>query len=352
MRALPVFLALFALACDPAPLPDKDPLNPGLDTDVSDTDALVDDTDDDTNDDTLIDTASSYDRDGDTILDRVDNCPEDANTDQADLDRDDLGDVCDDDRDNDGVPNHADPFPRDRTWPGIATPETIYPHTRETLFSFNVVTLAVDPIASFSFDQGGGNVTDLAIDQYGVIYAITSSELFVCRPSDAQCRFVATLPSFSIGLTFLPPATPGGTDVLVGMGDDDWYRLDRQAGVVTSTPLGSFDNNETTASGDAFSIQGVGTFVSVNPSGGTAYDTIVAVDPGTGSIQGTIVAFNQRGNHTKVWGLAGWTDGYIYAFDELGDILQVDTAAGTYTVTHTTEYQWWGAAVRTIIPPT
>ena len=36
----------------------------------------------------------------------LDNCPDDANTDQADLDLDGLGDVCDDDIDGDGMPNH------------------------------------------------------------------------------------------------------------------------------------------------------------------------------------------------------------------------------------------------------
>ncbi len=43
------------------------------------------------------------DTDGDTVLDGDDNCPLDANTDQANFDGDSHGDVCDDDDDNDGV---------------------------------------------------------------------------------------------------------------------------------------------------------------------------------------------------------------------------------------------------------
>lgn len=45
------------------------------------------------------------DIDNDTILDAVDNCPSIANTDQADLDNDGLGNACDNDSDNDQMPD-------------------------------------------------------------------------------------------------------------------------------------------------------------------------------------------------------------------------------------------------------
>jgi hypothetical protein len=43
------------------------------------------------------------DTDGDTVVDTLDNCPDDPNTDQANNDGDAQGDVCDDDDDNDGL---------------------------------------------------------------------------------------------------------------------------------------------------------------------------------------------------------------------------------------------------------
>jgi hypothetical protein len=55
------------------------------------------------------------DEDRDGILDEKDNCKEDVNADQADLDHDNVGDVCDDDKDGDGVPNGSDDFPTDST---------------------------------------------------------------------------------------------------------------------------------------------------------------------------------------------------------------------------------------------
>ena len=59
------------------------------------------------------------DRDSDTVVDRLDNCPDVANTDQADEERDGVGDVCDpcppfegnDDGDGDGVAGACDPNP-------------------------------------------------------------------------------------------------------------------------------------------------------------------------------------------------------------------------------------------------
>ena len=50
----------------------------------------------------------SKDLDGDGITDGSDNCPGDANPDQADYDSDGLGDACDDDLDNDGLANDDD----------------------------------------------------------------------------------------------------------------------------------------------------------------------------------------------------------------------------------------------------
>ncbi|SHG90279.1 thrombospondin type 3 repeat-containing protein [Winogradskyella jejuensis] len=51
------------------------------------------------------------DADGDGIPDDSDNCPDIVNTDQSDIDGDDIGDLCDDDIDGDGVLNMDDNCP-------------------------------------------------------------------------------------------------------------------------------------------------------------------------------------------------------------------------------------------------
>ncbi|MEC4748253.1 thrombospondin type 3 repeat-containing protein [Methylomicrobium sp. Wu6] len=55
------------------------------------------------------------DLDNDGVLDYIDNCPNTKNEDQADQDKDGIGDVCDDDRDGDGHLNKEDAFPDDPT---------------------------------------------------------------------------------------------------------------------------------------------------------------------------------------------------------------------------------------------
>jgi hypothetical protein len=54
---------------------------------------------------------SNCDGDGDGVANSVDNCPDIANTNQADNDNDGLGDVCDADDDNDGINDDVDNCP-------------------------------------------------------------------------------------------------------------------------------------------------------------------------------------------------------------------------------------------------
>ena len=51
------------------------------------------------------------DEDGDGIADEIDNCPSLANADQLNTDGDSLGNECDSDDDNDGIPDAEDPYP-------------------------------------------------------------------------------------------------------------------------------------------------------------------------------------------------------------------------------------------------
>ncbi len=65
----------------------------------------------------LYEPISDADRDG--VVDDVDDCVDDINTDQLDTDKDGKGNACDTDDDNDGVADTSDPAPLDATETGI-----------------------------------------------------------------------------------------------------------------------------------------------------------------------------------------------------------------------------------------
>ena len=297
------------------------------------------------------------DSDFDEVADAVDNCVGIFNPDQADDDGDGLGNLCDtenDDRDLDGIPNLADPFPDDAARPGVVLTNTVYAHTSDELYLFGVKgQLDVVLVGAFDFpaDASDARMTDIAIDRYGVMWGIGFSDVFVIQPATAECWRMAALPREFNGLTLVPKGVLGtNADALVGVDlEGGWWRLELvwagDVAHVETTLLGSY-GGDWLSSGDAFSIEGVGTFASADTSGADA-DSLVVVDPATGQVTSVVAAL---AGYTQVWGLAGWS-GRAYAFDASGDVLVLDLSDGKVIAKKKTGKAWWGAGVRTVIDP-
>ena len=282
------------------------------------------------------------DSDGDGVPDISDNCPDVYNPGQENWDQayDWVGDACDDDLDNDTVPDAFDPEPDDSSWPGTGGSEVIYPHTASELFVFDINTLQLTSIGGFWFDQNAGSITDIALDQFGVMYALSYLNVYICHPQTAECRFQGTVPSSSNGLTFVPPGTIfQDRDALIALGGlGEWILIERQYGSFTMTTLGNMGHN---SQGDAYSMLGYGTFATVY----APHSSIIRVDPVDGTNLGTLLNPSQ----TALYGLGGWAD-VLYAFAANGDVVEVDLVTGQNGVVLTTNHSWWGAGVRTVIP--
>ena len=285
------------------------------------------------------------DSDGDGIPDTVDNCPQDKNPGQENLDGDGYGDACDEDTDGDGIPDTVDLWPSNPALPGTAQSNTVYAHSSKVLYAMDVQNLQLTEIGNFGWpaDGGGHQMTDIALDQFGVLYGVTFDRLYTCVPQSAACTNLGELPESFNGLTLVPAGTVlPDSDALIGISNDGgWYHLDFTTSPVQASQLGAY-GYPYDSSGDAFSIDGIGTFATVDKVG-ESWDVLVKVDTLTGEVETEITTLT---GHTSVYGLAGWGN-EAFIFDSSGDILVVNIATGNSKVLSDTSIAWWGAGVTT-----
>jgi hypothetical protein len=209
-------------------------------------------------------------------------------------------------------------------------------------FSYEIVE-----IGQFSFNQSQGQVTDIAIDRWGVLYAVTFNDIFVCNPASAACIYLGDLPSSFNGLTMVPPGTiDENDDTLIGIANNGtWHVITIVNQVAQLNQIGQYGGGMT-SSGDVFSIAGTGTFGAVNKLGVNNGDVIVESDPTTGMVMGEIAT---TVGYTSLYGLAGW-ENKIFGFNEGGQVLEIDPMGGQVQVVANTNYAWWGAGVFSVLP--
>ena len=288
------------------------------------------------------------DQDLDGIPDAEDNCPEVGNPAQSDIDQDGTGDLCEADRDRDGVADDFDPSPDDPNWPGLAVPNTIYAHTADRLFALDVKTETFGEIGFFAFDQAiSSQVTDIAIDRAGSLFAITFSELFRCHPQTVECRRLGALEESFNGLTWLPGERfRDREDRLIGISNSGiWWRIVLRDEELDFEELGRYQMGDT-SSGDAYSIDGLGTFASVIREG-VADNVIVRLDLEAGLRSEDLVVTE---GYRQLFGLAGWR-GALFAFDASGAVLRYQFEDRTLRPIPAPAEPWWGAAVSTVLNP-
>lgn len=285
------------------------------------------------------------DMDNDGVFDGEDNCPAVPNPDQENQDGDKHGDACDPDDDGDGVPDLADESPLDPSWPGLAIGGAIYAHTSSSLYQYDPQQSVVSTVGVFSFPNGGQSMTDIAIDYEGHIFGVSFGNLYRCSAVTAECIHLGGLPSSFNGMTILPVGTlDPGQESMIGIGNSgSWNEITVLGNQATITQLGSYGAGYTSA-GDAYSIEGIGTFAAVNKVGSSS-TYLVKVDPVVGTVMEEIGPMT---GYTQIYGLA--SDGETaFAFDASGAILALDVDTGNTTVALPAGQgkSWWGAGVTT-----
>ncbi len=253
------------------------------------------------------------------------------------------------DSDDDGIPDADDPFPNDPDLPGKADGNLVYAHTSSRLFTMDVNNYDIVQIGNFTYDQSPGSVTDIALDRWGVLYAITFNDLFVCNPADAKCYYLADLPGSANGLSFLPPGVldpNDDDDTLVAIiSNGDWQKVTLVGKQANFSKMGQYGPGYS-SSGDVFSIADVGTYGATNKSGVGNADVIVESDSMNGNVLKDIATLQ---GYASIFGLAGW-QGKIFAFNSGGQVILVDPEDGTYEVVANTANAWWGAGVYSVLP--
>ena len=223
----------------------------------------------------------------------------------------------------------------------------LYAHTSNTLYKLDAATNAFVLVGKFSFDKSGASVTDIALDRYGKLFAITNHDLFSCVTSTAACSWLAVLPGTGTfnGLTFVPVGTISATaETLVGIGTDgSWNQIDLAGSTATITKLGSYGGGWL-SSGDAFSVEGIGTYATLK--GVSKTDSLAKIDPTNGKILSIV---GETGVN-QLFGLAWW-NGVFYGVSNDGNIYTLDITTGKASkvtgITTPTGVKWWGAGVST-----
>ena len=286
--------------------------------------------------------AASGDSGGDASVNPQDTSADDtglvdaAGEDAADVDWSDLLDPEDTAAPDTAVGDTSDP---------LGPVGQLYAETPDELYRLDLATKTFTKVGKFAFNKNPGDVTDIALDQGGALYAITNDDLFTCAVETAKCTWLAPLPGIFNGMTFVPKGTVSPTaDTLIGISQDgDWTQITITGNKVSLKKLGTYGNGWL-SSGDAFSVEGIGTYATLKGKG--ASDSLASIDPKNGKILKIIGETGAKG----LYGLAWWS-GVFYGFSSDGNVYVLDVVTGKASVVSGIQapkgIKWWGAGVST-----
>jgi hypothetical protein len=223
----------------------------------------------------------------------------------------------------------------------------VFAHTASTLFRVDPITYAITRVGDFAWPAGNDSMTDIAIDENGLMIGTSFNRVYRVDPDTAACTMLSNnLQGMFNGLSFVPGMLAfgvDGPDVLVGTRAADGKVFEVNPMTGATTEIGDMGEGFS-SSGDIVAVTGFGMVATV-PTGTFGPDKLVRLAPTTFAATpiGASTGFDD------LWGVGFWA-GRVFGFSEGGNLTIIDSATGVGTSVATGGEAWWGAAVTTAAP--
>ncbi len=234
-------------------------------------------------------------------------------------------------------PQDSDP-PIDETGlPPDAATDPMYAHTANTLFSVEPESpWGVLRIGAFVDASGGPvtDITDVAIDTDGIMYAVSFDTLYRVDASNGQ---VSTLgpagPTDLNALTFLADGT------LLAGGGSDLYQVDPSSGAFTQiSSIGDWS-----FAGDMVGLPDGLLYCAMSNTGTGTASALVVYD-----LAGSSIVRTGNTGTGSLYGMA-YAEGWLFGFNADGSIFTLDPTSGRATRVTDTDDVWWGATTNPVV---
>lgn len=256
--------------------------------------------------------------------------------------KDDTDGWVDTGHDETDVPEDTDPpvdtdVPIDETGDPQVARDPMYAHTASVLFS-------VEPESPYGHTRIGAftdavsgpvtDITDVAIDTDGLMYAVSFETLYRVNPSNAQVETIGRAGVTGLNaLTFLADGT-----LLAGSGSN-LYQVDTTTGRFTQlSSIGDWS-----FSGDMVGLPDGLLYCAMGNATSGSNTSLVVYDLASQTIIRTGSTFTG-----SLYGVA-YAEGRLFGFNASGDIFELDQTDGRATRITSTGEVWWGATTNPVV---
>lgn len=212
--------------------------------------------------------------------------------------------------------------------------DRIYVNSPDTLYTFDPVAFVLAPVGPFVLEDGSAaSVTDIAVDRFGLLYAVSLGTLYVCDPHTVVCTPQGFSSANSAGFAEFG-ALADDHDVLVLVEGSTIVHVHIFDDGIETEVAATIDGYS--SSGDVIALLGHEMLLS-SPSPDGGGDVLIPFDAETGAVVGGAVRLPPLS-----YGLAQFHND-VWVFTDLGQIFFIELGGEAVEVGRA-EVPLWGAA--------